>query len=974
MRPSQRTGLAIGVGLIVAVLVLNGADGLRQARQMHLDSYWVAHTHEVLETLALVLSHVKDAETGVRGYVITGDDRYLEPYRTARSRAGDGVEKFAGLTLDNPAQQERLPQLRQLIATEFDELEKIVAARKQSGGAQTAKTLVETDRGKQTMDAMRELIAQMQEHERDLLADRQKKNDAAYRSAILGAFLAMALGLVAVGGFVWILRTHLRSLAQSAAAIHEQREWLRTTLASIGDAVIATDVGGRVSFVNPIAESLTGWTNVSALGRPLEEVFHIVNEQTRKPVENPALRALRQGTIVGLANHTVLISKNGTERAIDDSAAPICNDEGRVVGVVLVFRDVGERRAAERALQTSESRKAAVLRASLDAVITVDARGRIIEFNPAAESLFGYSHNEAISQSINLLVPNEPNAFWSVEADGSLGRETATKLNSRQEATACRRDGQERLIELVVTPLEGSEPPLYSIFSRDITEQRRAEEEISRLLAGEQHRSELLAHLAQASLTIHSATSRESVVGVIKSEASRIVGAKRADVQLGRETAELRPGNIAVPLIGRDGQPFARLVLEEKLGGDFTADDRAILSQLALVAAVAIDNAELYEELRSQDRHKDEFLATLAHELRNPLAPIRSSLEVMRLAGADRSVLDESQTMIDRQVQQMVRLIDDLLDLSRISRGKIELRKERVDLADVLKSAVETSRPLIEESGHQLDSQLDSQPMPLDADLTRLAQVFLNLLNNSAKYTAPGGRIWLSSAREGDQAVVRVRDNGVGIPPHMLGRVFEMFTQVERSLERAQGGLGIGLTLVRRLVEMHGGTVEAKSDGPGTGSEFIVTLPLALHSGAASSDDQPGDGQVRPPRVRLRVLVVDDNLDAANSLAILLRIKGHDVRTAYDGISAVDVAALYKPDVVLLDVGLPRLNGFDVARRIREAEHGKDVVLIALTGWGHAEDRRRSKEAGFDHHLVKPADPNAVDAILDSITRTEVGG
>jgi CheY-like chemotaxis protein len=261
--------------------------------------------------------------------------------------------------------------------------------------------------------------------------------------------------------------------------------------------------------------------------------------------------------------------------------------------------------------------------------------------------------------------------------------------------------------------------------------------------------------------------------------------------------------------------------------------------------------------------------------------------------------------------------------------------------------------------------------MPLEADLTRLAQVFLNLLNNSAKYTAPGGCIWLTSAREGKTAVVRVRDNGVGIPPHMLSRIFEMFTQVERSLDRAQGGLGIGLTLVRRLLEMHGGSVEAKSDGLGAGSEFIVRLPLALDPQPDGADHRPsGDGAAHRARTKFRILVVDDNLDAANSLAMLLRIKGHDVRTAYDGISALDVAALYKPQVILLDVGLPRLNGFDAARRIRESDYGKNVVLVALTGWGHAEDRRRSKEAGFDHHLVKPADPSELDIVLESIAVT----
>jgi CheY-like chemotaxis protein/nitrogen-specific signal transduction histidine kinase len=408
-------------------------------------------------------------------------------------------------------------------------------------------------------------------------------------------------------------------------------------------------------------------------------------------------------------------------------------------------------------------------------------------------------------------------------------------------------------------------------------------------------------------------------------------------------------------------------VIAEKAGGNFSADDKAVLIQLAHMAAVAFDNARLYEELREQDRHKDEFLATLAHELRNPLAPIRNALQVMRLARNDPAALENSETIIDRQVQQMVRLIDDLLDLSRVSRGKIELRKERVDLGDVLKSAIETSRPLIEEYGHKLTVSVPDEPVPLNADLTRLSQVFLNLLNNSAKYTERGGQIWLCAERRDDTVVVRVRDTGVGIPPQMLPRIFEMFTQVDRSLDRAQGGLGIGLTLVWRLVEMHGGSVEARSEGAGKGSEFIVRLPVARDAGL-DNPDKGSEKECAGPSCRSRrILVVDDNQDAANSLAMLLRMKGHDVRTAYDGLEAVDAAAAHKPDVVLLDVGLPRLNGFDVARRIRESETHRSIVLVALTGWGHDEDRRRSKEAGFDHHMVKPADPAALDRVLESL-------
>jgi PAS domain S-box-containing protein len=969
MRPVQKRGLVIGVSLVVGVLLGNGIVAFRQAARMHEDSSWVAHTHEVLANLSHFLSAMKDAETGVRGYLLTGEPRFLEPYQEARGEIGVAIDKFASLTSDNPAQQAHIPQLRKLVDDELAVLNQAVAAQKQ-GGTDAAHRVAVLDRGKQVMDSIRTLVAEMQQNERELRIVRQRISDSAYQSAIGSSVLAVVLGLTAVGAFLWLLQTHLASMSRSASEIFEQRELFRTTLASIGDGVIATDTRGNVTFENPIAEQLTGWPEGEAKGQPLVKIFHIINEDSRQRVDNPAFRALHDGTIVGLANHTLLINRDGREFPIDDSAAPIRNEEREVIGVVLVFRDVAERREHERALRVSEARKAAILRASLDAIITVDGEGKMVDFNPAAQALLSYSAAEAVGRDLDqfFVIDGKPGPFAH-----SLQSEESPPFNTRLEYPAVRKDGSRLTVELVVTRLEGSSRPLYSVFLRDITLQKEAREAIGQLLQSEKQRTELLRHVATASLTINSATSEESVIGVIKNEARHIIGAKRADVLFNGEGDRVPQDALAVPLIGRSGKPFAQLVIADKAAGDFSADDKAVLVQLAHMAAVAFDNARLNEELRSMDRHKDEFLATLAHELRNPLAPIRNALQVMRIARNDPEALESSETIIDRQVQQMVHLIDDLLDLSRISRGKIDLRKERVDLAEVLQSAIETSRPVIDEYGHELIVNLPDEPMPLDADLVRLAQVFLNLLNNSAKYTERGGKIWFSAERQGATVVVRVRDNGVGIPPHMLPRIFEMFTQVDRSLDRAQGGLGIGLTLVRRLVDMHGGTVEAHSDGPGKGSEFVVHLPIARDVTAERRQSGSEKGSA-PPRGRgHRILVVDDNQDAANSLAMLLRMKGHDVRTAYDGLEAIDAAASHKPEVVLLDVGLPRLNGFDVARRLRESEEQRQVILVALTGWGHDEDRRRSKEAGFDHHMVKPADPAALDRVLESLASRQGG-
>jgi CheY-like chemotaxis protein len=359
---------------------------------------------------------------------------------------------------------------------------------------------------------------------------------------------------------------------------------------------------------------------------------------------------------------------------------------------------------------------------------------------------------------------------------------------------------------------------------------------------------------------------------------------------------------------------------------------------------------------------RTEFLATLAHELRNPLAPIRNSVHYLGMEGLTDRDVKTARDVIARQVAVMVRLIDDLLDVSRISRNTLDVRKERVELATVVESAVESSRPLIQQCGHELTISLPPQPLHLNADPIRLAQVFLNLLNNSAKYTNHGGQIWLTAERQGSDAVVSVRDNGIGISGEMLSHVFDMFTQVDRSLEQSQGGLGIGLTLVRRLVEMHDGSIEVRSDGPGEGSEFVVRLPLLI---LPPSETLPSNDGARAQALsKCRILVVDDNKDSADSLGMLLRLKGNEIRTAHDGLEAVEVAEMFRPEFVLLDIGLPKLNGYDVARRIRQQPWGRDVILIALTGWGKAEDRRLSQEAGFNFHIVKPVDLAALEDLL----------
>jgi PAS domain S-box-containing protein len=390
------------------------------------------------------------------------------------------------------------------------------------------------------------------------------------------------------------------------------------------------------------------------------------------------------------------------------------------------------------------------------------------------------------------------------------------------------------------------------------------------------------------------------------------------------------------------------------------------------------DRKQLEAELRQRvaqladaDRRKDEFLATLAHELRNPLAPITNAVALLRGSNGNAALTANARAMIERQLDQMTRLVDDLLDISRITNGKLQIRKEPVDVAEVIRSALEAVRPILESQRHTFTLALPSDPVFLDADPIRLAQVFANLLNNAAKYTDRGGHLWLRAEPTGGEVVVSVRDTGIGIAAEHLTHIFDMFSQVTPALERSQGGLGIGLALVRGLVELHGGKIEAHSGGPGKGSEFVVHLPLA-HPVDELSSPAPTNGELSPRGPRRRILIVDDNRDAADSLATMLHMLGHEIDTAYDGLEAVQSAATLRPEVVVLDIGLPKMNGYEAARHLRAQPWGEDMLLIALTGWGQDEDKRRAAEAGFDHHVTKPVTVATLEGLLTGPKPTAV--
>jgi PAS domain S-box-containing protein len=428
----------------------------------------------------------------------------------------------------------------------------------------------------------------------------------------------------------------------------------------------------------------------------------------------------------------------------------------------------------------------------------------------------------------------------------------------------------------------------------------------------------------------------------------------RGEVQLRRADGGLVPVALAFEPLPRDSGPLI---------GVFITDLTVQKQHEQLVSAQAA--------LQEADRRKNEFLAMLAHELRNPLAPISNAIDILRTASNDSSAVQSISAMLERQVGQMVRLVNDLLDVSRISRGRPELHKIRVELSSVVEQALDSIRPIATSMSHELLVSLPSTPVYLDGDAVRLIQVFANLLDNACKYTKKGGRVQVTAEvprsepdRPGE-VVVRIRDTGIGILPDQLSRIFEMFAQVDTSLERPRGGLGIGLTLVKSLVEAHGGRVEAHSDGPGQGSEFVVRLPVV------AGQESPARRERSPESATptYRILVVDDNRDSAESLAMLLRLTGHETHTVFDGLAAVEAAGSLRPDIVLLDVGMPVLNGYHACRQIRAQSWGREMVLIAQTGWGQDDDRRRTAEAGFDGHVVKPVDTTALMKLVASLPR-----
>ncbi|WP_164104662.1 PAS domain S-box protein [Candidatus Laterigemmans baculatus] len=694
-------------------------------------------------------------------------------------------------------------------------------------------------------------------------------------------------------------------------------------------------------------------------------------------------------------------------------AYPLRDRDGHVREVILVHEDITARKLAEDALRESEERFRGIVSHSVAGVAEVDLSGKFLFVNDRYCEIVARTREQLLAMKMQD-ISHDGELRTNLVLFDRIGRDGRSYSIEKRYL---RPDGSEIWVNNSVSGLRDSEGRVQSIVAVcvDINERKRTEQDLRFLADASRSLSTLIdprstmqriasmavphfadwcgiefadrdasggEELQQLALAhadpdkVHAAAelrkrwppnpaARGGIYHVFRSGESVLVEEfteemLRASTESGEHFEAVRSlglkSYMCVPLVVRERTIGVMTFAAAESMRRFTTSDLAVAEDLARRAAIAIDNAHLYATLQEEGRKKDEFLAMLAHELRNPLAPIRSGLDLLAMMDVEREVLE----MMQQQVEHMVRLVDDLLDVSRIMRGKVELRRESTELSSIINRAIDSVRPLIDKHHQNLTRSLPAEPVWIDADPVRMAQVIGNLLNNASKYTEPGGDIELSVERRDASVLLRVRDSGIGIRRELLPHVFDLFTQDQRTIDRSQGGLGIGLTVAKSLVELHGGTIAANSEGTSRGSEFAVRLPtIPPPQSHAGSESHPADA---PP---LKILIVDDNVAAAKMLALLLtRIGEHRVTLAHDGVAAVATARDVRPDLVLLDIGLPRLDGFEVARQLRQDPSLHHLYLVALTGYGTERDRRKSLEAGFDEHLVKPPRLESLQALL----------
>ncbi len=839
---------------------------------------------------------------------------------------------------------------------------------------------------------------------------------APYRSWSLNStselFLLTFLGVATFLGFLTSSRRRVER------SLRETRRRLESALAAGAIGTWTWDIQNDSVVADGNLAALFAISPADASGGSFERYLKAVHPDDIATVRRAIGDAISGGN--AYAQEFRLLRPDGSIRIVYSRGLVERDAKLRAVELSGAVVDVTEIREVEKArlkltVQLASQARTfdTALSHTADFVYTFDVSGRFTYANRRLLASWGKESHEAIGKTFFELGHPTPLA-------DRLHRElqdvvtSKSRISGEAEITT---DRGTRHYEYIFVPVIGENGEVEAVAgsTRDITERKQIEQATRK-------RAEQLHKLAGIATRINTARDLDSVVRVITEEARALIGARESATAMVQTPSDREPvkvistaanksttpiqqdlessllyeavkannepiriqqhelasdprwpdmskiavavptnnGWLAAPLVGRNGKTLGLLQLADKEAGEFDEDDEAILVQLSRLAAIAIENAKLYDELRRNDRRKDEFLAMLAHELRNPLAAISNAVAVTEISKTEED-REWATDVTNRQVTHLTRLIDDLLDVSRISRGKITLKKQSVEASAILENAIVIMRPLIEERGHQLNESIERGNLWVNVDPTRLEQVLVNLLNNAAKYTKNGGIIDVSAAIAGREVVITVKDNGIGIPPEKLHGMFDLFVQDERSLARSEGGLGIGLTVVKKLVEMHGGTVTARSEGNDKGSEFTIHLPrVAPIENQERHSEHANAGAIG----KHRILVVEDNQDTARGMAMLLSLRGHEIAIAHDGHQAMTVAEEFKPEIVLLDIGLPGMDGYEVAVRLRREEYGKSVVIVAVSGYGQEEDRRRSKEAGFDHHLIKPLDRQALLNVL----------
>ncbi len=994
IKPLSFRTLLLWAALAVGLVLINVALTFTNTRTLKDDSTWVTHSHQVIAGLEKVLALTTEAETGVRGYILARDAAYLEPYREAIRTIDTKVDEIHELTKDNATLHGLFIELRERLSGRLGLLEQAINAF-ESGGIDAINRLLADRAGMNSMEALRATVKKMSANEQSILANRKSDSETMYAIALISGFGTGLAALVAVAAFIGLLLRHQHASNVSNAVIAKQAEQLRVTLESIGDAVISTDRSGMVSFMNPIAEKLTGWNTGSAQGVPLETVFRIINESTRAPVENPANRALRDGAIIGLANHTVLIAKDGAEYNIDDSAAPIRDQRGDVIGAVLVFRDISARQAAERALRETEERFRSMADAAPVLIWKSDPDKLCTWFNATWLQFVGRSMEQEVGAGWMQNVHPDDYDRCSRVYNESFDERQAFTMDYRMK----RHDGEYRWIVNHATPrYEGETLPAnfagYIGSCVDITDRKQTEaalqESESRFRTAVGIVSSLIwtndgdgkmvdeqpgwatftgqSHREYQGYGWTSAVHPEDVKGTLEAW-KRAVATKSNfcfEHRVRRHDGQWRLFNVrAAPVLGAGG------AVAEWVGvhTDITDQQQTELrrEQLLISERAARTEAERAGWL------KDEFLATLSHELRTPLTAILGWTHILLEKPLAAQTVGQGLAVIDRNARLQAKLIADLLDMSRIISGKMRLEVQQVDFQAVIGAAVESVRPSIEAKGIRIQSIVEPIRETVNGDPARLQQIVWNLLSNAVKFTPRGERIQIVLAAINSHIQLSVEDTGQGISAEFLPHIFQRFRQADSSAARTHGGLGLGLSIVRQLVELHGGSIRAESGGEGKGATFTVQFPIsAVAQGPAEPpSNHPRSSALLPipsdsaDLTGVCLLVVDDDQDSRDLIVRLLEDRQATVVVASSADEALQSLSGSQFDAIISDIGMPVKDGYAFIRETRL--RGCDTPAIALTAFARSEDRTRALRAGFQTHISKPVEPSELFATIQSV-------